>query len=286
MERHRAAAVRDDELELREILEQIRQDELHERHGVGVEVVRAGGVQRRIAAAGDVDHRRHVELDHLLVERIPPLVGERRRVEVAARRIGIEVAADEAELLHAALELLDRGGRRHARRLRQLAHADEVLREQRADAVDQVVADLRPFLADREVADVVAHAGGARREDREVGAALALQLELVRPRCCRGSRRRDILRPARGGSADLVLDRLGLVLAEAVQVLGLGRVVAVTIDDHDTFAVDDGREPDRNASECRTRPVEPDATNRASPCQTLMFRADTRPRGLPSWRCL
>jgi len=30
-------------------------------------------------AREDVDHRRHVEIDHLLVERIPPLVGERRR---------------------------------------------------------------------------------------------------------------------------------------------------------------------------------------------------------------
>ena len=37
----------------------------------------------------------------------------------------------------------------------------------------------------------------------------------------------------------LVLDRLGLVLAEAVQVLGLGRVVAVAIDDHGPVACDD-----------------------------------------------
>ena len=232
--RHRAAAVRDDELELGELLEHVRQDELHHRHGVGVEIVRAGGVLRRIAAAGDVDHRRHVELDHLLVERIPPFVGERRRVEIAARRIGIEIAADDAELLHAALELLDRRGRRLALRLRQLAHADEVLREQRADAMDEIVADLRPFLAHREIADVVAHAGGARREDREVGAALALELEL---------RALDagadlVVRHLEAGARRqrrLVLDRLGLVLAETVQVLGLGRVVAVTIDDHDAL---------------------------------------------------
>ena len=108
MKRHRAAAVRDDELQRRKILEQVGEDELHERHGVGVEIVRAGGVHRRIAAAADVDHRRHVQLDHLFVERIPPFVGERRRVEVAARRIGIEIAADEAKLVDAALEL---GGR-------------------------------------------------------------------------------------------------------------------------------------------------------------------------------
>src|SRR5262249_1155185 len=104
-----------------------------------------------------MDHRRYVELDHLLVERIPPLVGERRRVEVAAGGIRIEVAADEAELLDAALKLLDRRGRRLALCLRQLADADEVFREQRADSMDQVVADLRPFEAYREVPDVVTH---------------------------------------------------------------------------------------------------------------------------------
>ena len=176
-------------LSVGKVLEQVGQDDLHEHHGVGVEIIRAGGVHRRIAAAGDVDHRRHVELDHLLVERIPPLVGQRRRVEIAAGRIGIEVAADEAHL-DAALELGGGVLRRHARRLRQLAHADEILRIERDDARDQVVADLRPFEADALVADVMAHAGGARREDGQVGAALALQLELVLPRCFRGSRRR------------------------------------------------------------------------------------------------
>ena len=131
MERHRAAAMRDDQLELREILEQVGEDELHERHGVGVEIIRAGRVHRRIAAARHVHHCRHVELDHLLVERIPPLVGQRRRIEVAAGRIGIEIAADEAELFDATLELARGILRRHVERLRQLAHADEVLREQR-----------------------------------------------------------------------------------------------------------------------------------------------------------
>jgi hypothetical protein len=69
MERHRTAAMRDDQLERRKILEEIEQDQLHEGHGVGVEVVRSGRVLRRIAAPADVNHRRHVELDHLLVER-------------------------------------------------------------------------------------------------------------------------------------------------------------------------------------------------------------------------
>ena len=54
-----------------------------------------------------MDHRRHVELDHLLVERIPPAIGQRRSRPVAAGRIGIEIAADEAVRLDAALELAD-----------------------------------------------------------------------------------------------------------------------------------------------------------------------------------
>src|SRR5262245_62465457 len=100
--------------------------------------------------------------------------------------------------------------------------------------MDEVVADLRPFLADREIADVVTHAGGARREDREVGAALTLEFEL-----CPLDAGADLvvrhLESSPRRQRRLVLDCLGLVLAEAVQVLGFGRVVAVTIDDHDTL---------------------------------------------------
>ena len=45
------------------------------------------------------------------------------------------------------------------------------------------------------------------------------------------------------GIGDLFLTRFGLLLAEPVQVLGLGRVVAVAIDDHDTVAEDGGQGP-------------------------------------------
>ena len=121
--------MRNHETQRREIAEQVALDELHERRGVGVDVVRAGGVEVGIAGRRHVNHRRHVELDHLLVERIPVAVGERRRRPMAARRVGIQVAADEAELVHAALELADRMRDRHARRLRQLADADEVRRD-------------------------------------------------------------------------------------------------------------------------------------------------------------
>ena len=100
--------------------------------------------------------------------------------------------------------------------------------------MDQVVADLRPFLRDREITDVMAHAGGARRENREVGAALLLELELsaldALANLVIGHFQARARRQRR-----LILNRFGLVLAEAMQVLGLGRVVAVAIDDHDAF---------------------------------------------------
>ena len=62
--------------------------------------------------------------------------------------------------------------------LRQLSDADEIVRQQRADAVDQVVGNPRPFDADRFGANMVRHAGSARREDGEIAAALLLEFEL------------------------------------------------------------------------------------------------------------
>src|SRR5262245_4399941 len=100
--------------------------------------------------------------------------------------------------------------------------------------MDQIVADLRPFLADRKITDVMAHAGCARRKDREIGTALALEFELS----TRDALADLVIQHLEAGARRqrrLVLDRLGLVLAKTVQVLGFGRVVAVTIDDHDVF---------------------------------------------------
>src|SRR4029077_7600489 len=90
----------------------------------------------------------------------------------------VQVAADEAQLVDAPLELRDATLGTHARRLWQLADADEVVRVERAHAPDEVVAHARPFDARRRVADVVRHRARSRREDRDVGAALALHLEL------------------------------------------------------------------------------------------------------------
>ena len=184
-----------------------------------------------------MDHAGHIELDHLLIERIPGFISHRRRVEVAAGWVRVQVAADESHL-HAALELRRGVLRIDARRLRELADADEILGIERNDTRDQIVADLRPFHADAFVADVVPHARGAGREDGQVGAALPLQLELVLLDALPDLVIRHLqLRPRRHLALVFGFGGLGLLRAKAMQVLGLGGVVAVAVDDHGGVAL-------------------------------------------------
>src|SRR5205823_5629722 len=123
---------------------------------------------------------------------------------------------------------------RDAGALGQHRHADKILREQRADAVDQFVAGARPRFAGPGVAKVMAHAGGARREDRQVGAALALHPELAAL-----DRRADLVvrhsRARRHRLAGLV--RLDLLAAPSLVLTRRGCVVAVAIDDHGTSRI-------------------------------------------------
>jgi hypothetical protein len=227
-----AAAVRDDELQRREVLEQVALDELHHGGGVGVDVVGAGGVEAGVATRADVDHRRDAVLDHLLVDRVPVAVGQRRFLPVAAGGVGVEVDADEAVFPDALLQLRDAGFRIDAGRLRQHGRADEVVREQLRDAEAQLVADRRPGGTDFEVANVVGHEAGTRREDGEVGAALPHLPKLVlldglaqlvvadlQFRCLGHQRR--------------ILDAGDLAVAPLFQRLGRGGVVAVDVDDHE-----------------------------------------------------
>src|SRR5687768_15007119 len=95
-----------------------------------------------------------------------------------ARRIRIEVASDKSKFIDAALELRNRILRRNSRALRQLAHRDEVLRIEIADAIDQIIAVLGPVLAGGFISDVVAHHGSPRRKDGDIRAALPLKLQL------------------------------------------------------------------------------------------------------------
>ena len=180
MIRHGAAAVRNDEAQRREVLEQIALDQLHERGRVGVDVMRAGGVETGVAAGGDVDHGGNVVLHHLLVDRIPVAVRQRRAGPVSARRIGIEVDADEAIFLDAFFQFGDAGFRVDAGALRQHGGADEMVGEELRDAKAEFVADRGPGRGDPEVADVMGHEAGAGRKDRKVAAPLLHQLQLVR----------------------------------------------------------------------------------------------------------
>jgi hypothetical protein len=153
-------------------------DESHERRRVGIDVVRAGGVEVRVARRADMHHRRDIVLHHLLVDGVPPFVGERRVGPFAARGIGVEIDADEAEILHQPVDFGQAVLRRLSRHLRQLTDADELVGIKVADAFDRVVADLGPVPVGGLTADMMCHGRRARRKNGQVGAALTLQLEL------------------------------------------------------------------------------------------------------------
>jgi hypothetical protein len=175
-----------------------------------------------------MDHRRHVERDHRLVEGMPESVGERRRGEMASAWVRVEIAADETEFGDAALEFRDRSSHVGAGALRQHAGADERIRVQSADAADEIIRMAGPDLRHLLVADMRRHRGGARRKNRHVGAALSDQAELV----------------GLDSFANLVIGDRGigrewlarlecnlLPIAPGVVFGGRGRVVTVTIDD-------------------------------------------------------
>src|SRR5215475_4341650 len=113
----------------------------------------------------------------------------------------------------------------------QLAHADEIVRIERADAMDEVVADLRPYAAGLRRADVVRHAGGARREDGDVGAALALELELGLFQAVADLVVADS-EVGRRGAARCIGEAGELAIPEQLQLARRRRVMAVAVDDH------------------------------------------------------
>src|SRR5690606_27641816 len=104
--RDRAAAVRDQDLEVGKVVEHGRVDEPVRGRRLLVDEVERIGLALGLSGPARMNVRDDVELAELLVERIPIAVAERRGLHAAVLvRIGIENAALEAELLHAALEL-------------------------------------------------------------------------------------------------------------------------------------------------------------------------------------
>src|SRR5262252_9198431 len=106
-----------------------------------------------------MDHRRDVVLDHLLVDWIPIAVAEPRVLPMTAGWIGVQVDADKSVLVDASVDLGDAVFRRDFGALRQHRHADKVLREKHADAVDQLVAGAGPGFAGSRIAEMMTHAG-------------------------------------------------------------------------------------------------------------------------------
>ena len=59
----------------------------------------------RITGGADVNHCRHVELDHSFVKRIPMLVGQWWGIPTASRWIRVQIASNKTQLLDTPFKL-------------------------------------------------------------------------------------------------------------------------------------------------------------------------------------
>src|SRR5579871_5633133 len=125
------------------------------------------------ARAGAMQHRRNIELAELLIKRIPIAIAQAWRLDAAIlERIGVDEAADEAELLDAALEFRQSDGDRLSRNLRQHADAGKAVGEHLHLAVDDVMRFLVEPLNDLPRLLAMHHLKRARRDELEIGAVL------------------------------------------------------------------------------------------------------------------
>ena len=137
---HRATAMGNDEPQRRKILEQIGLDELHEGRRVAVQIMCARRVKVGVARTTDMNHSRHIELDHALKKRIPVALRQWRIGPVPVGRIRVDVAADKTEFFNAARQLIDAVRQTNARRLRKLANRHDLVGEHLGCAINQIVA--------------------------------------------------------------------------------------------------------------------------------------------------
>src|SRR3989338_10274204 len=158
-------------------------------------------------------------------------VRQQRVLPIAARRIGIQVAADKPECFDAQPKLGNAVGRRYTGRLRELANTHEIVRKERADAMDQIVAELGPGQTGLLIAEMVGHLAGNRRKQGEVAAAFSLQLQLPPfnggPNFVISDYEIGFLRRFQG-----IADRFQLLLAPRMKGLWRRCEMSVTVNNH------------------------------------------------------
>ena len=135
--RDRPAAVTDQQLQIRKAPEDVGANQRRDRQAfLGDEVL---VVRLTAAALAAVDVCRQVELAQALIQWVPVRIPEWRRRAASLARVWIQQYADEAQLLDAALHLIEHRLDRSPERLRQSGHAAEAPRIQLDRARDQVV---------------------------------------------------------------------------------------------------------------------------------------------------
>ena len=92
-----------EEFQGRKVFEQIRGEALHERSGVSIQIVGAGGVKTVVATGAHMNHGGNVVFHHFFVNGVPLFVAQGRRCPVTARGIWVEIDTDIAVLLDATL---------------------------------------------------------------------------------------------------------------------------------------------------------------------------------------
>ena len=100
--------------------------------------------------------------------------------------------------------------------------------------MNEIVAGARPALTRGFIADVVGHGGGAGRENRDICAARALQLQLRILQTVANLIVGDFFLSVEW-YIEAGLQACDLGIAKLLQLAGSGRVMAVAVDDHDQY---------------------------------------------------
>ena len=155
---------------------------------------------------------------------------------MAARGVGVQVDTDVAVLLHALDQLRNAGLGVHAGRLGQHGSGNEVLREQLADAIAQLVADGCPGGRSFKVTNVVGHERSTGAENGQVRAAFLHQAQLVALDALTDLVVADLQFRHLGRHAG-VLQTGNLAIAPGTQCCRRRGVVAVYVNNHGEFSL-------------------------------------------------